>query len=269
MKKIAVVGMGLIGGSFYKASLNAGYNVAALHHGDIGGAEEADLILVCLPPEAIVPWIAKNSARIKKDALVVDICGVKRYILDELEAKVPRRTWKFVGGHPMAGREVSGYENSLPTLFEGSSMVLTPSKDVADADIARLQRYFADVGFAETVVAEAAYHDEMIAFTSQLCHIIATSYARDGHVAQATGFSAGSYANMTRIATQDSAVWSCLYRLNKDLLLPVLDGFIARMGEFRQALAEGDDTAVKRMIDEGTQAKREELLSRKRGDENV
>lgn len=268
MKKIAIAGMGLIGGSFYKASVAAGYEVAALHHGDVDGVEDADLVLVCLPPDAIVPWILERSSLFKSGALIVDICGVKREILSRMRSSGPR-LWKFVGGHPMAGREVSGFENSLPTLFEGASMIITPPPDITGEEIERLRIFFGKVGFVETVVTDALHHDEMIAFTSQLCHIIATSYARDGRVGEACGFSAGSYANMTRIATQDSAVWSSLYRMNRDRLLPVIDAFIARIGELRDALAAGDDDGVRRMIEEGAKAKRDEILSRKRGDENV
>jgi len=112
-------------------------------------------------------------------------------------------------------------------------------------------------------------HDDMIAFTSQLCHIIATTYSRDPRVKEAVGFSAGSYANMTRIATQDADVWSSLYLSNRDALVGVLDDFAARFKALRDAVAAGDVAAMKRLIEEGTKAKRQELLDRKRGDENA
>ena len=253
--KIAVAGMGLIGGSFYKASLRAGYATAGLHHGD--GPEalaDADLVLVCMPPPAIVPWIRSRATAFKRGAAVVDICGVKTPVMREM-AEVRRDGWTFVGGHPMAGREVAGFENSLAELFEGASMILTPFADCPEGTLAELKRYFASVGFGTTVVTTPEKHDEMIAFTSQLCHVVATSYSRDALVGESSGFSAGSYADMTRIATQNENDWSALYLANRASLVPVLDRFIARMAEFRDAAAAGDVDAMKRMIVEGTLAK--------------
>lgn len=257
--KIAVAGLGLIGGSFYKAALRAGHEVAAMHHGDgpdaLAGAE---VVMVCMPPDAIVPWIKAHAGDFAKGAAVVDICGVKSPIAAEM-AKVEQDGWTFVGGHPMAGREVSGYGNSLATLFDGASMILTPQPGVPDALVARLRAFFATLGFAMTVVTTPERHDEMIAFTSQLCHVIATAYSRDPLVADSVGFSAGSYANMTRIATQNASDWSALYLSDRDALLATLDRFIARLGEFRGALAASDAASIRRIIEEGTAAKLREL----------
>ena len=257
--KVAVVGLGLIGGSFEKASLRAGHEVVTLHHGDTTGFEDADLILVCLPPEAVVPWIATNAPRFRRGTVVVDIAGVKRSILEAFAATFPTppTDWTFVGGHPMAGREVSGYANSLATLFDGASVILVPV-DAAPLP-SSLSAYFRSVGFARVVVTTAEHHDEMIAFTSQLCHVIATAYSRDGLVPETPGYSAGSYADMTRIATQDPAVWSELFRSNKDSLLAVVDRFIGRMAEFRKALAAEDKSTMVKVITEGADAKRREL----------
>jgi len=263
---VAVVGLGLIGGSFFKASQAAGHAVVGLHHGETEGLASAELVLVCLPPEAIVPWIRAQADLFRAGATVVDICGVKRSVMDGVAA-IPKRGWHFVGGHPMAGREVSGYANSTADLFRGASMVLTPPDGVPASVLDALRGYFASVGFHETVVTTPARHDEMIAFTSQLCHVIATTYARDPRVRDAVGFSAGSYANMTRIATQDAAVWRALYAENRDTLVGVIDGFLTRLGEFRDAIAAGDAPTVERIIQEGTAAKRQELLERRRGDE--
>jgi len=266
--KVSVVGMGLIGGSFLKASERAGHEVRGLHHGDTEGLDGAELVLVCLPPDAIVPWIREHARQFARGTIVVDICGVKRKIVREM-ADVVQDGWTFVGGHPMAGREVSGFENSLATLFDGASMILTPSEGTPEAVVEALKAYFASVGFAQTVVTTPEHHDEMIAFTSQLCHIIATVYSRDARVKDAAGFSAGSYANMTRIATQNASDWSALYSANRDCLVGVLDGFLARFKELRDAIAADDGERVRRMIEEGTRAKREMVVITQRSGVNV
>ena len=275
--KVAVAGLGLIGGSFYKASLKAGYETVGLHHGDATGCEDADLVIVAQPPEAIVPWIRAHAAQFKPGAVVIDICGVKTDICREMAAFLQPPTsnlqphFTFVGGHPMAGREVAGFENSLADLFVGASMIITPFEGTSEATVTMLKDYFASIGFAMTVVTTPQRHDEMIAFTSQLCHIISTAFARDERVAESIGFSAGSYADMTRIATQNADDWSSLYHSNQKALLTVLDGFIERMSDFRAALAANDIEAMKRCINEGTAAKKAELAKRKtyipRGDE--
>lgn len=258
---VAIVGLGLIGGSFEKASRRAGHTVASLHHGDETGFETADLVLVCLPPEAIVPWVKAHAPKLKRGAFVVDIAGVKSDIMREFAEAFPTlpTEWTFVGGHPMAGREVSGYTNSLATLFDGASMILVKDSRQPAVDTAVLDAYFKSVGFTKIVYTSAEKHDSMIAFTSQLCHIVATSYARDELVPETPGFSAGSYANMTRTATQNSDIWSALYLSNRESLLTVLDRFTTRLGEFRSALAANDVETMKRLIDEGTKAKELEL----------
>ncbi len=260
--KVVVAGLGLIGGSFYKASLKAGHETIGLHHHDAPEAlHDAELVLVCMPPPAIVPWVKAHAAHFKKGAVVVDICGVKVPIMSEM-ATVPQDGWTFVGGHPMAGREVAGYENSLADLFVGASMIVTPADGTADEILATLKAFFASVGFTRTVVTTPERHDDMIAFTSQLCHIISTAYTRDKRVQDSVGFSAGSYDDMTRIATQNADDWSALYFSNQTALLDVLDGFIARLSEFRETLATGDLAAMKKLILIGSDAKKRELIVR-------
>jgi len=256
--RVAIAGLGLIGGSFEKASKQAGHEIVPL--------AKAELVLVCLPPDVIVPWIGEHRGEFAAEAVVVDVCGIKRKICREL-AEMAKSAWTFVGGHPMAGREVSGYENSKADLFVGASMILTPDESVPESVIAMLKRYFESVGFLRTVLTTPEKHDEMIAFTSQLCHVIATAYARDPKVIEAIGYSAGSYANMTRVATQNAETWASLYLEDREALLRTLDGFIGRLGEFREALSAADLPRMKRIIEEGTKAKNEELLARERGDE--
>lgn len=245
--RIAVVGLGLIGGSFYKAAKAAGYDTKGLHHGDETGFEEADIVLVCLPPANIVPWIGKHSLKFKKGAVVVDICGVKKRIADEM-SKMSKGDWVFVGGHPMAGKEVSGYENSSADLFRGASMIITPDGEEPAGTVEMLEKFFAAVGFARTVLTSPERHDEMISYTSQLCHVIATAFSRDARRPEVSGFSAGSFANMTRTANQDPALWADLYLANRTHLLSTVDSFVSRLVEFRDALEKGDETKIRDII---------------------
>lgn len=258
---VAVAGMGLIGGSFFKASERAGYATVGLRRGESAGLSDADIVLVALPPDATVPWIAEHAGLFKRGAIVVDACGVKGAIVEEMRS-IPRDGWTFVGGHPMAGKEVSGYENSTAGLFDGKSMILTPDESCPADVIEKLKRFFASLGFAETVVTTTGRHDEMIAFTSQLGHVIAAAYAQDERVSDAFGFTAGSYANMTRIATADPETWTALYLKDRSALLGALDGFISRLAKFRQALDNQDAAAIRAFIAAGAAAKRNELEKR-------
>ena len=194
----------------------------------------------------------------------MDIAGTKTDIVKEMRT-LPPETWTFVGGHPMAGKEVSGYANSTADLFLGKSMVLTPEGgewNAANGSREMLERFFASLGFARVVVTSPERHDELIAFTSQLGHVIASAYVQDPLVAESVGFSAGSYANMSRIATVDPETWASLYLSDRDALLRVLDGFIGRLGDFRAALDRRDAESLKRFIAAGAAAKRAEIAAR-------
>lgn len=253
--KVAVVGMGLIGGSIYKAALAANHDARGLHHGDKTGFEDAEVVFVCLPPGNIVPWIRENSPRFADGAIVVDICGVKRPVMEGVSS-IEKKGWIFIGGHPMAGKEVSGYENSDAGLFKGASMILTPPPGTDEAAMEKLRGLFASLGFGRTVTTTPEAHDEMIAYTSQLCHVIATAYSRDGLKARSSGFSAGSFANMTRIATQDEKIWSELFLSDRDGLLAVLRRFISRLEEFGSALERRDKAAIESIIRDGAKRAR-------------
>ena len=262
--RLAVVGMGLIGGSFYKAARRAGFETAGLHHGETDGLDRADVVLVCLPPEAIVPWIREHAPLFRPGAVVIDICGVKSAICRTLAPFAKAAAWRFLGGHPMAGKEVTGFENSTPDLFLDKSMILCPVADEPAFDatptgLPALRRLFRALGFARVVVTTPERHDEMIAFTSQLGHVIASAYAQDPRVAESVGFSAGSFANMSRIATIDPGTWASLYLSDRDALLDVLDDFLARLRTFRDALDRRDAESIKAFIAAGAEAKRREI----------
>ena len=262
--KVAVAGMGLIGGSLWKAAQAAGHEAAAIHHGDAAGPIDADFLFVAMPPSATVPWIRGHAALIRPGCVVMDVCGVKRQIVEGMR-DVERAGWLFLPAHPMAGREKGGFANSTADLFRGASMIVTPGDDFPEAALLAAKALFRSLGFARTVVTTPERHDEMIAFTSQLCHVIASAYARDEKVADAIGFSAGSYANMTRIATMDPETWADLFLSDADNLARDLDSFIGRMSEYRDAVKAGDKALLKSLIAEGAEAKRRELKLREEG----
>jgi prephenate dehydrogenase len=268
-KRIAVAGLGLIGGSIEKSALRAGYEVIKLHRGSIKGLDSADVVFVAMPPEAIVEWIKENKNHFKDGSTIVDVCGVKRYITNAISKISSSCKWHFIGAHPMAGKERSGYENSTADLFDGASIILTPFPDTPRIHVDELSGILKNLGFRMVVEATPERHDEMIAFTSQLCHIIASSYSSDELVSSSVGFSAGSYADMTRIATMDPECWTSLFSENKDKLTEVLDRFIGRMIAFRDSIAAYDRAAVYSMIEKGAKAKELELEKRKQGVENV
>ncbi|MBO6167505.1 MAG: prephenate dehydrogenase [Kiritimatiellae bacterium] len=255
---VAIAGLGLIGGSFLKAAEAAGHKAKGCHHGEREDFSWADIIIVAMPPSAIEPWIRANEATFRSGAIVVDVCGVKRPLFEAFkETGKIERPWHFVPGHPMAGKEVGGFANATPDLYKGASMILTPYPYMGRGPLDTLEEFFRSLGFGRVVVTTPAHHDEMIAFTSQLCHIISSAYVREPLALDATGFTAGSFRDMVRVGAPDPEVWSELFTLNRDALLPVLERYISRLESFRAALASNDPTALKRDLAEGVEAKKE------------
>jgi prephenate dehydrogenase len=167
--------------------------------------------------------------------------------------------WTYVGGHPMAGREVSGYSNSVVSLFNGASMIFTPYPWTDDAAVERLKEVFSEVGFARFTVTDPARHDEMIAYTSQLAHVVSSAYVRDGLAKSHDGFSAGSFQDMTRVATLDPELWSDLFLSNRRELDGVLTRLIDRLCGYRDAIRSNDAAKLKALLTEGRAAKGELL----------
>lgn len=252
--KIAIAGMGLIGGSFYKALRLRGYCVKGFDKGDNVDLAGAGLVIVALAPDTAVAWIEENRKSFGPGCVVVDTCGIKGDIVSRISSCAD--SWFFVGGHPMAGKEVSGFENSDEGLFKGASMILTPLGEIPKDIRKKLEKIFTDAGFARIVETTPQKHDMMIAFTSQLCHIISSAYLRDPLSLEHAGFSAGSFRDLTRVGAPDPALWAELFIKNREELLPVLDRFMERMGSFRSAIAREDFTGLSRQLCEGRDVKK-------------
>ena len=271
--KALVAGLGLIGGSMAKAlSRNTDYEVlgfdrslevmrAALDEGAIAAAflpedlPEIDLLFVALRPGDAVKFLAEALPRMKVGALAADLCGVKRWVVNEIEPLAKARGVRFVGAHPMAGREVSGYWNSDAALFQGAPLILTPPDGRENEATGELARLALQIGFGRAVVTSPLEHDRRIAYTSQLAHVTSSAYVMSPAALGYSGFSAGSFRDMTRVARLDAGMWAELFDLNRDALSHELSGLIGRLSEIKGALDERDGGKLKALLDEGNRRK--------------
>lgn len=268
---VGVVGLGLIGGSFAKAAAHAGHRVlvwnrtratadkavadgvaADVLEDDLGAC---DIVLVALPPDAVVPWIDAHESTFREGAIVTDATGVKGTICAALEKYAFQDRWTFVGGHPMAGKEVNGWANASADLFRNASMILTPYPSCGRGPLDALETFFKGLGFGRVVFTTPQHHDRMIALTSQLAHVVSSAYIQDPLAQDHVGYSAGSFHDMTRVASLDPDIWTELFLANRDALLVTLEGLIARLDGYRAALAASDADALRALLAAGRSAR--------------
>ncbi len=270
--KILVVGMGLIGGSFCKAIKK--YTAHHMIGMDSDEAtlemaiamesvdeiipvdrphlmKRADLTIVALPPHKIVDFILENKNNFAQGAIVTDVCGVKKYIVESLEAPLAEAGVSFIGSHPMAGTEFSGFSFSLADMFVNASYLITPTgrSDRAHVDILRKLAY--DIGFKTVIEATPERHDESIAYTSQLAHVVSNSYIKSPTLSKERGFSAGSFLDMTRVARLDEDTWCDLFLLNKENLLQEIDALLKHISQHKEALEAGDRERILELLKKG------------------
>ena len=248
---VGIRGMGLIGGSFEKAFLRDGHEVLNLKGASDEEIGRCDLVIVCLPPLMVAPWIVEHAGDFADGALITDAAGVKGAVCPTIEPLARDARWTYVGGHPMAGKERSGYANADADLYRGASMIFTPFAFTPAETVERLKAIFSGIGFGRFVVTDPAHHDEMIAYTSQLAHVVSSAYVRDELSRAHLGFSAGSYQDMTRVATVDPDIWTDLFLSNKAPLDAVLSRLIERLGQYRDAIRGEDAETLKAMLAEG------------------
>ncbi len=271
--KVAVIGLGLIGGSLAKTiKLHGehtvyGYDINAqtMQQAELLGAIDGvltddvlplcDLTLVALYPEAIIEWIRTHAPLFKEDSLVIDCGGVKETICNALQDVTDGAAWHFIGGHPMAGRELSGFRYARDDLFDRASMILTVHGDDDPALLQRARNFFMDIGFRRVQFASPKTHDEMIAYTSQLAHIVSSAYVKCPLADKHRGFSAGSFADMTRVARLNEDMWTELFFDNRDALLPEVEGLVERLTEYRDALRNNDREGMRTLLREGRETK--------------
>lgn len=270
---VGIVGLGLIGGSMAKAvkartaervlgfdrdgtvlerALREGVCDGVLETENLGACE---LVLVALWPDDTVDFINQNVAAFAPGGIVCDLCGVKGSVCRGVWAAVSKREFTFVGAHPMAGRERSGYENASGDLFEGASILLTPFPETERRVLDRLSAFYRSLGFSQVVEATPEEHDRIVAYTSQLAHIVSSAYVKSPTAALHHGFSAGSYRDMTRVARLSEDMWTQLFLENRGSLLTELEGLIERLSDYRQALAAGDAAALRALLRAGRETK--------------
>lgn len=271
---LGVVGLGLIGGSFVKAYHEAGHRVLtwnrsstiqdyAILSGEVDGrldrdtAKDCDLILLCVFPEAAIAWLREMAPCIGPRPLVMDCCGIKRAVCAAGFPLAEEYGFTFLGGHPMAGSQFSGFKHARADLYRGAPMVLVPPRFDDIELLSRAKELLAPAGFGRFPVTTAEKHDKSIAFSSQLAHVVSNAYIKSPTALGHKGFSAGSYRDMTRVAWLNPAMWTELFLENRDYLLWELDQIIASLGEYRDALDRRDGAELERLLEEGRRRKEE------------
>lgn len=273
--KIGVIGLGLIGGSFCKAiksktsHICLGYDLnketceKAVAAGAVDGLltlpeglkAGLDLVIVCLHPRQTIAFLTDHAGDFSPETLVIDSCGVKQSILDGALPALQAAGIPFIGAHPMAGREFSGFDYALADLYVGASLILTPPEGSNPAHMALLEELAVELGFRQVVKTTPAQHDATIAFTSQLAHVLSNAYVKSPTLWNQSGFSAGSFQDLSRVAKLDEQMWTDLFLMNRDALLTELNIVINNLQQYADALAASDAAALKSLLRDGRERK--------------
>ncbi len=271
---VGIVGLGLIGGSFAKAYHEAGETILACNRTEdtlrfamLSGAVDGelteenigscDIVIIAVFPEAAEAFLKRMAPHIGKKPVVIDACGTKRKICSMCFPIAEEYGFTYLGGHPMAGTHKSGFKYARANLFHNAPMVIVPPSfdDIELLD--RVKTLLAPVGFGSISVTSAEKHDELIAFTSQMPHIISNAYIKSPTAAAHKGFSAGSYKDLTRVAWLNPKLWAELFLENRDCILNELDWFIAALEQYRDAVKSDDSETLEKLLDDGRRRKEE------------
>ena len=270
---VGVAGLGLIGGSLAKALKQftsnwvLGYDtdpttcrMALAEHAVDEMPEDSalgrcDLVFLALCPRQAVAFLQERVQYLRPGTVVMDLCGVKRYPFRHLGELCHSHNLCYVGGHPMAGKECWGYENADPELFRGASMIVTPGPQTPPTVLQWLEALFLQLGFGRVTPSDPEEHDRIIAFTSQLAHVVSSAYVKSPQALRQMGFSAGSFKDLTRVARLNPAMWTELFLENADDLTQEIDTIIAHLQEYREAIAAGDAQRLAKLLEDGRQRK--------------
>ena len=271
---VGIVGLGLIGGSFAKAYHAAGHTVLAFDidrstydfavlSGTVNGPltdetlSTCDLILIAVIPSAAVDYLKHHAAHIGPKPVVIDCCGTKRVVCAACFPLAKEHGFTYLGGHPMAGTHNSGFKYATPTMFHNAPMVLVPENHNDIQLLSRVKDLLAPAGFSRFSITTAEQHDEMIAFTSQLAHVVSNAYIKSPTAGLHKGFSAGSYKDMTRVAWLAPWMWAELFLENKEYLMTELNTLIDNLRRYQDAMERNDLPGLVQLLDEGRRRKEE------------
>ncbi len=271
---IGIVGLGLIGASMAKALTEQGHQVLgidtneqtmkyALLTGTISAeltdaaVPSCDMLMLAVYPQAAVETLTRLAPTIPSTTLVMDLCGVKRVVCEPCFALAERYGFSFIGGHPMAGRQYSGIKYAEAGLFRGASMILVPREGEDLFLISKVSELMHQVGFATVAISSPEEHDRMIAFTSQLAHVVSNAYVQSPTANKLHLFAGGSYRDMTRVASLNEVMWTELFMENADLLEEELDSLMEKLTAFRETLRQRDAEGMKALLRKGRERKEE------------
>lgn len=271
---VGILGLGLIGGSLARAYARNGHRVYAAEKNEsilefaqlagivYGRLDESsipccDLILPAVYTGASVQWLNENAKYIPREALVIDCSGIKQEICRCGFALAEEFGFTFIGGHPMAGSHFSGFKNSRSNLFQGAPMVLVPPRFDDPMLLERAKKVLQPCNFGSFSVTTAQKHDKMIAFTSQMPHIVSNAYIKSPTAQLHKGFSAGSYKDLTRVAWLNPQMWAELFLSNRENILEELSYYIDSLKEYKEAIEAGDEKRLIQILDEGRRRKEE------------
>lgn len=274
---IGIVGLGLIGASLAGALSEAGYRVlghdadkttegfaliARAVNGDLTdeNISECDAILIAVSQKNAINWLRENSEKISKKALVIDCCGVKRKICAEGWKLAEKNGFYFMGGHPMAGKQTGGIKSSRSDLFKNAVFCLVPQDGNDIRLMSKAKDILKDAGFSKFILMTPEEHDQVIAFTSQMAHLLSNAYIKSDMAKVGSGavLSGGAFRDMTRVAYLDEKMWTELFMDNRDNLLSELDGFIVELQRYKEAISSGDQETLSALLTEGK--KRKEII---------
>lgn len=284
-KRIVVVGLGLIGGSMAMAlqgfedyevvgvvrSASTYQKAVERHAADrvtYDAAEElpgADVVILAQDPQGIVSFLEEHCSHFKPGSVIVDVCGIKRAIMDGAQC-LPDDV-DFIGCHPMAGKEVSGIDNAEAGLFRNTHFIMTPPEGVRQEHVDLVERIARFCQFRDVIRTTPERHDEMIAYTSQLMHIIALSVCDDEELFSCRGFEGGSFRDCTRVAALDVALWTQLFSLNREALSRTVKRLEGRLAAYRRAIETQDNELLAAMLTHSAARKKLMNLEQARGDD--
>ena len=270
---VAMIGLGLIGGSMAKSiqkntdatvlgfDINEESMQMALMSGAIDGRltdenlSSCDIIMIAIIPDALLTWVEDHAKFFKQDAILVDLCGVKRLVAEAVTPIARQYGFHYVGGHPMAGKEIAGFTNSVADLYNGASMILCPDESTDIVTLDRLKQFFLSLGFGEIVYSTPEEHDGIISYTSQLAHVVSSAYIKSPTSRKRMGFTAGSYKDMTRVARLNPEMWTQLFLADADFLGKELDILVDNIAAYRDAIKARDEAKLLALLEEGNNLK--------------